>query len=373
MKKLIFLLLALSGTYASVSAQSTDDEAEAWFEHAFGGGNGSESEADVPELYDPEGWVYVNTVNPDAPYHKAKAGIIITGEPGQVRALQPFSWSNESVRRYADIANLYAKEFPDVQIYCMPVPLASEFYTPTEAAPPQSRSQYAGIKKMFSMLDPEVKGVNLVPALAEHAAEPIYSRTDHHWAPLGAYYAAEQLAAAAGVPFLDLSDYDRHEIPDYVGTMYHYSGDASVKSSPETFVYYTPRDVDYTTTYITYRTSGLNVTSESGPTEGKFFLPFKGVSSYCTFMGGDSKITKVHTSTENGRRVLILKDSFGNAIPGYLFGSFEEVHVADCRYFTKNMKQYVADNGITDIVFANNLGHATIERTCNAYRKYLNQ
>ena len=67
-------------------------------------------------------------------------------------------------------------------------------------------------------------------------------------------------------------------------------------------------------------------------------------------MGGDAKITHVNTSTKNGRRLLIIKDSFGNAIPGYLFYSFEDIHVVDFRYFAKNMKNYVRDNNITDIL-----------------------
>ena len=175
------------------------------------------------------------------------------------------------------------------------------------------------------------------------------------------------------MPFLTLDNYDEHVVPDYVGTMYRFSGDVSVKNSPEDFVYYTPRGVEYKTTYITYGTRGLNVTSESEPKEGKFFLPFKGVSTYCTFMGGDSKVTKVETDAGVPRRLLILKDSFGNAIPGYLFASFEQIHVVDCRYFTKNLTDYVHDNGITDIVFCNNLGHATVERTTSTLAKYLNQ
>lgn len=348
------------------------DEADDWFNRNMNWQEQTESAPNIPDIYDPEGYRYTNTINPDDNWHKAK-NVIVTGSDGNVRALQPFSWTSESVKRYADIANLYAETFPDVKIYCMPVPLASEFYTPTAAAPSWSRSQYAGIKKMFTMLKPEVEGVNIVPILGEHASEPIYSRTDHHWAPLGAFYAAQQLAAHAGVPFLDFSQYSRHEIPGYVGTMYRFSGDISVKNAPETFVYYTPDSIQYTTTYITYNTSGLNITGEQAPSKGKFFLPFKGASSYCTFMGGDTKITKVETSTKNGRRLIILKDSFGNAIPGYLFGSFEEIHVIDCRYFNKNMKDYVKQNAITDIVFANNLGHAVVERTCRAYRNFLNQ
>jgi hypothetical protein len=95
--------------------------------------------------------------------------------------------------------------------------------------------------------------------------------------------------------------------------------------------------------------------------------------AYCTFMGGDSKITQVRTSTKNGRRVIILKDSFGNAIPGYLFFSFEEIHVIDNRYFTKNMVNYVRENKITDILFANNIFSAYSPKICNKYSAFLTQ
>ena len=70
---------------------------------------------------------------------------------------------------------------------------------------------------------------------------------------------------------------------------------------------------------------------------------------------------------------MILKDSFGNAIPGYLFGSFEEVHVIDSRFFTWNISDYIRDYGITDILFANNAFHASTASTINAYERYLTQ
>lgn len=88
--------------------------------------------------------------------------------------------------------------------------------------------------------------------------------------------------------------------------------------------------------------------------------------AYSTFMGGDTKLTQVRTNVGNGRRLVILKDSYGNALPGYLFYSFEEIHVVDGRYFTHNMKRYVRENGITDILFANNIFQACGGR----YRAY---
>ena len=78
-------------------------------------------------------------------------------------------------------------------------------------------------------------------------------------------------------------------------------------------------------------------------------------NAYLTFMGSDSKLTRVVTGTPGNRRLLIIKDSYGNAIPGYLFFSFAEVHVVDFRYFNRNLKRYVADHNITDIAVAFNV------------------
>ena len=84
---------------------------------------------------------------------------------------------------------------------------------------------------------------------------------------------------------------------------------------------------------------------------------------HSTFMGGDLRTTHVKTDVRNGRKLMIIKDSYGNALPGYLFGSFEDIYVVDFRYFTKNIVNYVNDNQITDILFANNLQHAYAKST----------
>ena len=67
------------------------------------------------------------------------------------------------------------------------------------------------------------------------------------------------------------------------------------------------------------------------------------------------------------------RDSYGNALPGYLFHSFEEIHVVDFRYFTRNIKSYVEDNRITDVLFANNMMHACLKSTHSAYQGLLSK
>ena len=72
-------------------------------------------------------------------------------------------------------------------------------------------------------------------------------------------------------------------------------------------------------------------------------------------------------------KLLILKDSFGNALPGYLFYSFEEIHVVDSRYFPDNILAYIQQNQITDVVFCNNIIHASMAKIQENLLRYLEQ
>lgn len=319
---------------------------------------------------------YQNNINAGEMAKVAMKGIIIVGSGPNVRALMAYGGGPEGGTCYANVANLYKKTFgPKVNVYSMAIPTATEFYCPTKAEG-RTKKQLPTIRNIYSHLDPEVKAVDIYSSLAAHVKEDIYLRTDHHWAPLGAYYAAQQFAKVAGVPFRDLKSYTRHVIHGYVGSMYGYSRDISVKKAPEDFVFYKPKDSLYSTTIISYRAdANFRITSESKPMASKFFYSFKdgSGSAYCTFMGGDSQLTVVRTGVKNGRRLMILKDSFGNALPGYLFYSFEEIHVVDFRYCNKNLKEYVPANKITDILFAFNIYNAYAPASCNRLANFLTQ
>lgn len=305
----------------------------------------------------------------------ANAGIVIVGSGEKVRALMAFGGGEKAGKSYIELVNEYADAFPSAHIYALVAPLATEFYLPDKAAE-VSRSQRAPIEYIRQNLSHKARFVDAYSALAAHVNEDIYLRTDHHWAPLGGYYAAREIARTAGVPFRELDSYDKHVVKRFVGSMYGYSKDISVKNAPEDFVYYTPRGLDYKTTYITYNTNkDYQIVSESKPHEGKFFHHFKdgSGSAYLTFMGGDQHLVKVETGTPGNRRLMIIKDSYGNTLPGYMFYSFSEVHVVDFRYFKRNMAKYVADNRITDIVIAFNIFNACNRASISKVRNFLTQ
>lgn len=255
----------------------------------------------------------------------------------------------------------------------MVIPNSTAYYTP-DAGKSMTHEQRTTVNNIYAHLRPDVQAVDVYTPLAAHVAEPIFLRTDTHWGSLAAYYAAEHFAAQAGVPFKKLDgNYTRHEVKNFVGSMRIYAKSPKVKASPETFVYYKPQGVDYEATFTKYTLKNGKTISESEPTVSDFFYTYKdgNGAAYCTFMGGDTRTVQVRTSTHNGRRLLILKDSFGNALPAFLFFSFEEIHVVDFRYFPHNIVEFARQNQITDVLFANNISHAYAPGTARTYQNML--
>lgn len=305
----------------------------------------------------------------------ASSGTIIIGKGENVRALMAFGGTPKGGGGYVELLNTLANEFPNVNVYAMVAPLATEYYLPAKAAK-ASNPQKPFIYSIRDRLSPKVKFVDVYDELLQHKKEDIYLRTDHHWAGLGGYYAAKRLAETAGVPFRGLDAYEKHVVKNFVGSMYGYSKDISVKKAPEDFVYYTPTQVGYDAEYVTYSLNkNFKITHESKPFKSAFFKKFKdgNGNAYLTFIGTDQAFVKVKTSTPGNRKILIIKDSYGNAVPGNLFYSFNEVHVIDFRYFTHNLKDYVKKNGITDIAVCFNVFNAYSNGSASKVKKMLTQ
>lgn len=298
-------------------------------------------------------------------------GIAVVG----TRALMLYGGNTAVGENYAKVVSKYKKELSGVNVYCMVIPTSVEFYCP-DSVKQFTSSQLENINNIYSHLENGVKPIDVYSPLSLHSGEDIYLRTDHHWSSLGAYYAAKQFAEAADVPFSDLTGYEEKRVSGYVGTMYSYTQDIVIQNNPEDFVYYVPKNVEYTTTYHNYILGDNNaIVGIQKPVNANFFIDFSKNKPmlYCTFMGGDAKITHIKTSAGNGRRLAIFKDSYGNALPQFLFGSFEEIYVLDMRFFTYNAVDFFKEKGITDLLFANNAFHATTKSTVSHYENFLVQ
>lgn len=280
------------------------------------------------------------------------SGSIFVLEDG--RGLMLYGISYGLGRNYAKSVNAYKEALgANVNVYSMIVPTHITFYLP-EKYSEVSDKELPHIEDVNAHLSGIIP-VDVYPALNEHVNEEIFYRTDHHWTQLGAYYAAKKFAETALVPFDELSQYEKHEKGGYIGTFYGSSNNNPlIKNNPETFFWYTPKR-GYTVTYY-------DTNAENGK-EGKYFYDPDTFSSTVewnlTYMAGNSRIAHINTTQKNGRKLMIIKDSYADSLAPCLFGSFEDIWIVDMRFCTTSAVQLAKDKGITDLLFCSNTFSAT--------------
>lgn len=274
-------------------------------------------------------------------------GIMIVGSGKSVRALECYGGSFSYGKSYAEFVNKYKKELGQyVNVYSMNIPTAFAYYCPDKY-----KDDYGdtldNINNIRSYLD-GVADVDVYSVLKKHTDEYIYSRTDHHWQPLGAYYAAQEFAKVSQVPFDELSTYEKVVEDDFVGTLYGFSGhNSELADNPDTFTYYKPHNNnDLEVYYYSPDFTDKSVRSTL------FFKAYEKINLYSTFLGTDQQIAEIKTQCDNGRTLVIFKDSFGNALVPFLTGSYSKIYVVDLRYFTPNAIEFCQNVGATDVLFA---------------------
>ena len=99
---------------------------------------------------------------------------------------------------------------------------------------------------------------------------------------------------------------------------------------------------------------GLEVTSwrDGAPAEAplydRAFLERK--DKYSAFLGGNQPLCVIRNPALRGEgKLLLLRDSYADALAPFLAQRFEEVHLIDLRYYRHSPARYAAENGIDAI------------------------
>lgn len=294
-------------------------------------------------------------------------GILVDGVKmyGEKAGIMLFGGNDKQGQRYAELISAYKRELGDgVNIYNMVVPTSVEFYLPKKYSK-YSNSEKREIEFIYSKLTDGVIPVDAYSVLEAHKDEYIYFRTDHHWSDLGAYYAYTAFCNAIGQTPPPLSDYTvktKEEL--FVGSLFGYTNNIILKNNPDTFTYYMTKSPFKGETY-NYSTLTL---AEANPIYHEYA---SGASMYGMFLGSDGIHVKITTSAGTGRKIVMFKESYGNAFAPYLIDSFDEIYVIDIRYFGKNAVQYIKDVGATDVLFINNVFAANTSKLIDGIERLL--
>jgi hypothetical protein len=269
-----------------------------------------------------------------------------------------FGGAPQMTQSLAKAINRYRDELsPEINIFFMAVPIGSDFYLPRKVNNGVMREKLA-IDHIHTLLDPGVKFVSAYDRLSEHADEYIQFNTDHHWTGLGGYYAYTAFAEAAGFKALSLNELVKGEIRNFLGTLYQRTMAPALRNKVDTVEYF---KVPFKTE-ATYYPANSNT-----PVPLPLYAEYaRGGNAYGVFLGGDFPLMRVVSEVKNGKKIAVIKDSYGNAFVPYLASHYEEVFILDYRYFVGNIKTLLEDNGIQNLLFAHNtfvvMGSYTAQR-----------
>ncbi len=268
-----------------------------------------------------------------------------------------FGSDEARAQKYAQTINGFADHFASsVKVYDMVVPNHTEMGLPQRLkdSDAPSTSQADNIKSIYAALSDKVIPVNCYNKLAEHNDEYIYFKSDHHWTGLGSYYAYTAFAETNKLPVLSLDDCTENKVEGFTGS---FTNTVSTLDSDTLSFWEFPYSVS------------MDVYNNGDGTANTYDSPYyqyatAGSNTYGAFILGDNALTVLKSSSEHaedGKKIAVIKESYGNAFVPYLTYNYEEVHVIDFRYYEDNLVTYCQENNIDEVLFLNGIMSANTQ------------
>jgi hypothetical protein len=274
------------------------------------------------------------------------------------RIMEIYSHQPSKIDIYANVINRLNNDLPGVQIYSLLAPTSVQFYAP-QTYHSGNKDQQKSTDYLDSKLNPDIKPVSVISTIGQHTDDYLYFRTDHHWTARGAYWAYTGFAKAAGFEPVQLSQFTNiGRIDNFLGSLFKYisiypQADA-ISKDPDYVEYFMPIVSTDTKVYSsTAMTNGVSI-QVVNPNIGS------GQSDkYLCFISGDNPLTKITTSVKNGKKILVTKESYANALIPFLTSHYEEIYVVDPRKFNSsgkpslNLPDFIKKQGIGEVLVIN--------------------
>lgn len=166
--------------------------------------------------------------------------------------------------------------------------------------------------------------------LDEHKDEYIYYKTDHHWTTLGAYYLYSSLVD-------NPVEYNKETVSDdFWGTIH---SKINIKCSLD--------QID-----IHKSNTNFEVFYDGGKEDkGLYFDKYlETKDQYSYFLDSNHALVQiVNKDINNGKTLLLIKDSFSNCLAPFLAEHYENVYILDLRYFNGSVDMYAKMISADDI------------------------
>lgn len=260
---------------------------------------------------------------------------------------EKFKFNEYNTNVYVESINKLAVGLDSsTKIFNLIAPTSSEFNMPVEYKD-LSDSQKEGINYAYSNMDNKVVTIDAYSCMESHKEDYLYFKTDHHWTALGAYRAYESFMKAKSEESIPLEKYKRINSENkYLGSIYNMTENKHLENNLDEIWYYEPL----------YSVNYSCVNRDDGKWNAKqiiFPSYFENSRKYSVFMGGDTAFSHIEINNSIARKILIIKDSYGNAFIPFLLPHYGEVFIADPRYYKDNIFDLIKDNNIDELLIIN--------------------
>lgn len=293
-----------------------------------------------------DGWIGLKTAVERAAFKRESKGIYFADDGYLIESHTGSYTSDTAAANGAvlqEFAEKYEEQFPDGRMTFMIIPNAVDILT--DKLPP-----FAPLSKGRQYFDEVSSGLpkgtwfDAWKVMEEHADEDIYYRTDHHWTTKAAFYMYQAWAGAQGMYVPGEEDFQIETVAsDFEGTIQSKLGINTRRD--EILLYRFAEDIFYTVEkndkpeieYTVYDNMALQTKSK-----------------YDVFFGGNDAKVDIKTRADNGKRILVIKDSYAHCFVPFLLGEFEEITMVDIRYYNQKLSDLIADGAYTDLLFLYN-------------------
>lgn len=166
-----------------------------------------------------------------------------------------------------------------------------------------------------------------------------YYRTDSHWRQECIVDVAQHLCAAMGTETDGIDAYEQVSREGFRGVYY---GQAALDVGSETL-----------TTMVSDVTESAVVKSEehAGNMPVYTWDDFEGLDPYDVYLSGaEALITMENPLQDNGRHLIVFRDSFGSSISPLLLGGYSRVTLVDLRYIASSLLDEYVDFTGADVL-----------------------
>lgn len=200
----------------------------------------------------------------------------------------------------------------------------------------------------------EASGLNTIDLAKDFLAnsEDLYYRTDHHLTAAGSLRMYQQFCQAQGITPKAFSLAESY--PDFYGTSYSKSGLWGTEA--DTLEIYKPENAS------AFR---VTITEKQESVYDSLYFPahLENLDKYPVFLDGNHTLVTIENlDIQNGKTLLLIKDSYAHCFATYLAEHYEKIVMVDMRYYRSSVSELAEAQKATEILYlygAENLATST--------------